>query len=83
VPPENSVSFYLALRAAKVPAELHIYERGGHGFGMRADRCVAAGDWPKRCADWLRAALRGSWWKAARTSPRRSSSRTWSHLDTT
>jgi acetyl esterase/lipase len=53
VPPENSIHFYLALRAAKVPAEMHIYEKGGHGFGMRADRCVAAGDWPRRCADWL------------------------------
>ena len=34
VPPENSIAFYLALRKAGVPAELHIYERGPHGVGL-------------------------------------------------
>jgi acetyl esterase/lipase len=34
VPPENSVQFYLALRRAGVPAELHIYEKGQHGVGL-------------------------------------------------
>ena len=34
VPAENSVAFYLALRKAKVPAELHIYEPGPHGVGL-------------------------------------------------
>jgi len=34
VPAENSVLFYLALRRAKVPAELHIYEKGRHGVGL-------------------------------------------------
>jgi acetyl esterase/lipase len=34
VPSENSVLFYLALRKAGVPAELHIYERGNHGVGL-------------------------------------------------
>ncbi len=53
VPPENSVLFYLALRKAGVPAELHIYERGGHGFGLAHDDPVLA-SWPRRCADWLR-----------------------------
>ena len=45
--------FYLALRKAGVPAELHIYERGGHGFGLAHDDPVLA-SWPRRCADWLR-----------------------------
>jgi acetyl esterase/lipase len=34
VPAENSLNFVLALRKAKVPLELHIYEQGGHGFGL-------------------------------------------------
>ena len=54
VPPENSISFYLALRKAKVPAEMHIYLKGGHGFGLRPNSCAAAADWPRRCADWMR-----------------------------
>jgi acetyl esterase/lipase len=51
---ENSVQMYLALKRAGVPAELHVYATGGHGFGLRpsAQPCSA---WPQRCADWLRA----------------------------
>ena len=53
VPPENSVSFYLALRKASVPAELHVFEQGRHGLGLAADAPGAAA-WPARCIDWLR-----------------------------
>lgn len=53
VPPENSVYFYLALRKAGVPAELHIYEQGKHGLGLAAQQRGMA-SWPARCADWLR-----------------------------
>lgn len=53
VPPENSVLFYLALRKAKVPAELHIYERGPHGVGLAAKDPVLS-SWSGRLADWLR-----------------------------
>lgn len=53
VPPENSVLFYLALRKAGVPAELHIYERGPHGLGL-AHMDAAAASWPGRLADWFR-----------------------------
>jgi hypothetical protein len=36
-----------------VPAELHVYARGGHGYGLRkTDRPCTT--WPDRCADWLR-----------------------------
>ena len=38
VPVENSVQFYMALRKAGVPAEMHIYERGPHGVGLAPDR---------------------------------------------
>lgn len=52
VPPENSVLFYLALRKAGVPAELHIYERGRHGVGLAPTDLVLS-SWPRRLADWL------------------------------
>jgi acetyl esterase/lipase len=54
VSPENSIMMYLALKGAGVPAELHIYSSGGHGFGLRPTGKPAA-TWPKRCEDWLRA----------------------------
>jgi dipeptidyl aminopeptidase/acylaminoacyl peptidase len=47
------VLFYLALRRAGVPAELHIYERGRHGVGLAPDDPVLS-SWPQRLADWLR-----------------------------
>lgn len=52
VPAENSVAFYLALRDADVPAELHVYERGPHGVGMAAGD-FALSSWMDRLADWL------------------------------
>jgi acetyl esterase/lipase len=53
VPPENSVYFYLALRRAGVPAELHIFEHGRHGLGL-AKNMPAVSTWPKHCEEWLR-----------------------------
>ena len=53
VPPENSVLFYLALRKAKVPAELHIFEKGKHGLGLAAG-VPAVSSWPDRASDWMR-----------------------------
>ena len=51
--PEQSLALYRALRDAGVPAELHIYDRGGHGFGVRkSDRPVSR--WTERCAEWLK-----------------------------
>jgi acetyl esterase/lipase len=52
VPAENSVQFYLALRRAKVPAELHIYRAGRHGVGL-AKNLPGASDWPKECEAWM------------------------------
>lgn len=52
VPVENSVLFYLALRKAGVPVEMHIYERGPHGVGLAPlDRALSS--WPERLAVWL------------------------------
>lgn len=53
VPPENSILFYMALRKAGVPAEMHIYEKGPHGFGMRSTDPVLKA-WTDRCIDWLK-----------------------------
>jgi acetyl esterase/lipase len=53
VPVENSISFATALRKAGVPFELHLYERGTHGFGLGGKDPILA-TWPDRCADWLR-----------------------------
>ena len=53
VPVENSVLFYLALRKAGVPAEMHIYAQGPHGVGL-APTDEALSTWPARLADWLR-----------------------------
>ena len=53
VPPENSVAFYLALRKAGVPAELHIFENAPHGVGLDlADPSV--GEWGTLLLHWLR-----------------------------
>lgn len=53
VPPENSLAFYRALRGAGVPAELHLYQKGPHGFGMRKEFGQTSA-WIDRAEDWLR-----------------------------
>ncbi len=50
---EGTVLYYLALKRAGVPAELHVYASGGHGFGMRPSPKPYA-TWPKRCEEWMR-----------------------------
>lgn len=48
----QSAAFYLALKKAGVPAELHIFASGGHGYGLRpTDQPVTR--WPRLMADWL------------------------------
>jgi acetyl esterase/lipase len=53
VPPENSIYFYLALRRAKVPAELHVFRQGSHGLGL-APKTPGTSIWPKCCEQWMR-----------------------------
>lgn len=53
VPVENSVRFYLALRKAGVPAEMHIFENGPHGVGL-APTDATLSVWPELLANWLR-----------------------------
>ena len=52
---EGSTLAFLALRKAKISAELHIYSTGGHGFGLKPNATQAPGDWPGRAELWLKA----------------------------
>ena len=52
VPVANSINYYLALKDAGVPVEMHIYEDGGHGFGM--GRSATANSWPEALSLWLK-----------------------------
>ncbi|MEO5740659.1 MAG: alpha/beta hydrolase [Vicinamibacterales bacterium] len=54
VPVENSVYYFLALRKARVPAEMHIFKDGAHGAGMPMND-TALSEWPKVLANWMRA----------------------------
>lgn len=49
---ENAVVYFMALKNAKVPAELHIYAQGGHGYGLRRTELPVT-TWPLRVEDWL------------------------------
>ena len=51
VSPNNSIVFYQALIKNKVPAELHIYEKGGHGFGMYNK--TTKEEWMDRAKNWM------------------------------
>jgi acetyl esterase/lipase len=50
---ENSLYYYLALKKAKVPAEMHLYPSGGHGYGLRPS-AQAVSTWPQRAEQWMR-----------------------------
>lgn len=54
---DNSVRFYLALKKAGVPAELHVFASGGHGFGIKSSDKTAAG-WTTAYEAWLRTLAR-------------------------
>jgi acetyl esterase/lipase len=51
--PEHSVTMYLALQRAGVPAELHVYATGDHDFGVRQNEKLPS-SWTQLCARWLR-----------------------------
>lgn len=50
---EGSALFYLAMQRAKRPCELHIFAKGGHGFGMK-EIPQRIGGWPDLARDWMR-----------------------------
>ncbi len=49
---ENAIVYFMALKNAKVPAELHVYAQGGHGYGLRRT-ALPVTTWPQRVDDWL------------------------------
>ena len=54
VPVENAVAYFLALRKAGVPAEMHVFKDGPHGTGLGMQDPALA-EWPRLLANWLRA----------------------------
>ena len=50
----NAALFYVELKKAGVPAELHVFTKGGHGYGLRPSENPVS-RWPQLCGDWLRA----------------------------
>lgn len=53
VPPmENGMAMFHALRRAKVPAEMHVFQEGGHGFGIRLAKGKPASAWPELFLRW-------------------------------
>ncbi|WP_426171582.1 alpha/beta hydrolase [Pseudoduganella sp. R-34] len=53
VPADNSILYFQALTRAKVPAEMFIFEHGGHGMAMRTGNGTAT-NWTRRAEEWLR-----------------------------
>ena len=53
VPVENTVAYFLALRKAGVPAEMHVFRNGPHGTGL-GQQDPALAEWPRLLAAWLR-----------------------------
>ncbi len=51
VPVANTINYYLALKEHNVLGEIHVYEKGGHGFGLGTEGTNAT--WPKACEKWL------------------------------
>jgi acetyl esterase/lipase len=49
---ENSTTWFLALKGANVPAELHLYAKGGHGYGLRRTELPVT-TWPDAVEKWL------------------------------
>lgn len=53
VPPRNSIEFYSALKKYNVPAEMHIFQQGGHGFGI-TKKNLPSDQWPEMFYSWLK-----------------------------
>lgn len=52
VPVENSINYFLALKKNSVPAEIHLYQNGKHGFGL-GNKGTTSQKWTKQCEEWL------------------------------
>jgi acetyl esterase/lipase len=66
VPPgPNGIAMFNALQAAKVPSELHAFQEGGHGFGIRLAKGKPCAAWPELLLRW---GWRGGWFRDASAS---------------
>lgn len=54
---DSSLAYFIALKAAKVPAELHLFPDGGHGYGLRK-KGKSTDVWPDLAAAWLKRVCR-------------------------
>jgi acetyl esterase/lipase len=54
VPVQNSINYALAMKKHNIPCELHIYEKGGHGYGLGRSYDTES-SWPEACKLWLKA----------------------------
>ena len=54
VPVENSINYYVACLKNGIPAELHLYPSGGHGYGLRTAKYGSLNTWPESCKAWLK-----------------------------
>lgn len=53
VPVENSIEYALAMKKHNIPCELHIYEHGGHGYGLGKKNSGTESSWTNACEKWL------------------------------
>ncbi len=51
---DSSIAYFIAAKSVGVPANLHIFDKGGHGYGLAKNRELLVGEWPKLAADWLK-----------------------------
>jgi acetyl esterase/lipase len=51
---DNSLNYYKALRKNGVASEMHLYDRGGHGFSMKKTNKGPVATWPDRLEEWLK-----------------------------
>ena len=54
VSPENSILYFKACRLNKVPVEMHIFEKGGHGYALKKNGLGPVESWPDRMEDWMK-----------------------------
>jgi acetyl esterase/lipase len=52
VPVKNSIEYYLGLKKNNIPCELHIFQKGGHGYGLALNKGTESA-WPQLCLNWL------------------------------
>jgi acetyl esterase/lipase len=50
---EHSLVYFIGLKKARVPAEMHLYAEGGHAFGLRPSKYPVATEWPRLAMTWL------------------------------